>query len=192
MLLKPSLNLQLLPYTNGKSAPTALGSHAKRLYTTAITTGPYAPGRGAAGAGGFGGADDDDGSRRVQVVRSSTHLPCSHSHFYHIITTHATTHRLPRACACYIRLSQIDYTEGDAHLRQIWDVRGPTFVKEDWRPGERFRAQIALPAAKYNSLEKMLFNVALFTPFAAKCADFFNERLTEGANTDWDRKNDAW
>ena len=85
-------------------------------------------------------------------------------------------------------MSQIDYTEGDAHLRQIWDVRGPTFVKEDWRPGERFRAQIALPAAKYNSLEKMLFNVALFTPFAAKCADFFNERLTEGANTDWDRK----
>ena len=33
-----------------------------------------------------------------------------------------------------------------------------------------------------------LINVALITPFATKCADFFNERLTEGAKTDWDRK----
>ena len=30
--------------------------------------------------------------------------------------------------------------------------------------------------------------MALITPFATKCADFFNERLTEGAKTDWDRK----
>ena len=51
-------------------------------------------------------------------------------------------------------MSQIEYTEGSASLVQIWDVRGPTFVKEDWQPGERFRAQIVLPAAKYNSLEK--------------------------------------
>lgn len=71
---------------------------------------------------------------------------------------------------------------------QTWDVRAPTFVKEDWRPGERFRARINLPAAKHNSLEKMLFNVALFTPFAKDCSDFFDERLTEDGRGDWDRK----
>ena len=28
-------------------------------------------------------------------------------------------------------MSQIEYTESSASLVQIWDVRGPTFVKED-------------------------------------------------------------
>ena len=85
-------------------------------------------------------------------------------------------------------MSQIEYTEGSASLVQIWDVRGPTFVREDWRPGDRFRAQINLPAAKHNSLEKMLFNVALCTGFAKDCSGFFNERLTEDGRGDWDRK----
>jgi hypothetical protein len=60
----------------------------------------------------------------------------------------------------------VDYEEGGESLVQIWDVRGPTFVKEDWRPGDRFGAKIALAPGKYNTLEKMLFNVGLITPFA--------------------------
>eukprot|EP00964_Phaeocystis_antarctica_P028527 scaffold16092_cov103-Phaeocystis_antarctica.AAC.4 len=33
---------------------------------------------------------------------------------------------------CHACLSQIDYTESSASLVQIWDVRGPTFVKPSW------------------------------------------------------------
>ena len=60
----------------------------------------------------------------------------------------------------------MEYEEGGEKLVQIWDVRGPTFIKEDWRPGDHFGAKIALSPSKYNTLEKMLFNVGLITPFA--------------------------
>ena len=83
----------------------------------------------------------------------------------------------PRAtehCTCYLKHCgtcetsqvQVEYEEGGEKLVQIWDVRGPTFIKEDWRPGDRFGAKIALSPSKYNTLEKMLFNVGLITPFA--------------------------
>jgi hypothetical protein len=70
VLLKPKLKFKLLPYGDGRSAPKATGSNAKRAFTTAITTGPYAVGRGAAGAGGADGADGDAGGGRVEVVGS--------------------------------------------------------------------------------------------------------------------------
>ena len=72
VLLKPKLNLRLLPYCDGRSAPQAHGTHAKRAFQTAVTTGPYAVGRGTAGADG-GGADGDAGGGRVEVV-GSLHL----------------------------------------------------------------------------------------------------------------------
>ena len=61
---------------------------------------------------------------------------------------------------------EVEYEEGGEKLVQIWDVRGSTYVKEDWHPGDRFGAKIALAPAKPNTLEKMLFNVGLITPFA--------------------------
>ena len=70
----------------------------------------------------------------------------------------------------------------------MWDVRGPQFVREDWRPGERFRATINLPESKWNTLEKMLLNVGLFTPFAAECEAWFNERLDDQSTDEWNRK----
>jgi len=43
---------------------------------------------------------------------------------------------------------EVAYKEGYEELVQIWDVHGPAFIKEDWRPGERFRAKINLSASK--------------------------------------------
>ena len=99
---------------------------------------------------------------------------------------------------------EVPYTEGGVEYVQIWNVRSPTFVKEDWRPGDRFRAKILLTAAKYSTTEKMLFNVALITPFASEMAGWANERLQvkgqlklgeeeggatwqEDGKTDWNR-----
>ena len=77
-----------MPYGDGRSAPKAFGANAKRAFTTAITTGPYAAGRGAAGAGGADGADGDAGSGRVEVVGSShpptSATPCSLSLSKHL------------------------------------------------------------------------------------------------------------
>lgn len=60
---------------------------------------------------------------------------------------------------------QVDYEDlGGEALVQIWDVRGPQFIQTDWKPGDRFRAEIrGVDLAKRNTLEKMLFNVGLFT-----------------------------
>lgn len=49
---------------------------------------------------------------------------------------------------------QVSYSEGALSLTQIWDVRGPKFIKSDWRPGDRFRMQTRLPVAKTSSVEK--------------------------------------
>jgi hypothetical protein len=135
-LLKPELEIKLLPYADNGSAPKAKGSAAKRAYAVAISTGPYASG-------------------------------------------------VPAPDLAQV---QINYREGGNTLVQIWDVRGPTFVKEDWRSGERFRASINLLPSKYNTLEKMLFNVALFTPFAKQMASWSNERLEENGTSDWERR----
>ena len=70
---------------------------------------------------------------------------------------------------------------------QIWNVRGPQFVKEDWRPGERFRAKLIPSTNNTNTLEKMLFNVGLITPFATQCATWMNERLDFYGKDDWNR-----
>ena len=85
--------------------------------------------------------------------------------------------------------SQIDYVDlGGAKLVQIWDVRGPQFVREDWRAEERFRATIRnVSESKRDTLEGMLFNVALITPFAEQCALWFNERLEATGKKDWNR-----
>ena len=73
-------------------------------------------------------------------------------------------------CVC----SQVDYKDlGGLALVQVWDVRGPTFVRQDWRSGDRFPPKLALPSEKCDTLEKMLFNVALITPFATQCRDWF-------------------
>ena len=42
VLLRPTNDFTLLPYTNNKSAPKAKGAGAKRAYAVAITNGPYA------------------------------------------------------------------------------------------------------------------------------------------------------
>ena len=78
--------------------------------------------------------------------------------------------------------------QGGRNLVQVWDVRGPSFVTEDWRTDERFPAELREGKHKTNTLEKMLFNVALFTPFATECAAFFNERLSAHGKKDWDRR----
>ena len=90
--------------------------------------------------------------------RSDTPAPCAAS------SHHCMCYLLPR----HLPKSQVqvEYEEGGEKLIQIWDVRGPTFIKEDWRPGDRFGAKIALSPSKYNTIEKMLFNVGLITPFA--------------------------
>ena len=72
----------------------------------------------------------------------------------------------------------VPYEEGGDQLVQIWDVRGPLFVKDDWRPGERFGTKLLPPPSKYNTLEKMLFNIGLITPFAKTMSTWMNERLT--------------
>ena len=71
---------------------------------------------------------------------------------------------------------------------QVWDVNGPEYIKVDWRDGERFRASISLNLSKFNTLERMLFNVALPMDFATECRDFFNERLTPNGKDEWNRK----
>ena len=87
---------------------------------------------------------------------------------------------------------QIEYDDlGGRSQVQIWDVRGSQFVREDWRPGERFRGTLMLSATKTNTLESMLFNVGLFTPFAQDCASFFNERLDPKGEKDWNRPTTA-
>ena len=49
VLLQPSKEFTLLPYARGnKTAPKAKGASAKRAFTTAMTTGPYAPAERAA------------------------------------------------------------------------------------------------------------------------------------------------
>jgi len=86
-------------------------------------------------------------------------------------------------------LLQIEYKDlGGAECVQIWDVRGPQCIREDWRPGERFRAELALPKEKWNTLEGMLFNVGLITNFASSCRHWFNERLDAkkvSSDADW-------
>ena len=54
----------------------------------------------------------------------------------------------------------VKYTEGAANLEQVWVKRVPHYVSADWRtdPAGKFRQKIRLPAGKYNSLSKMLFN----------------------------------
>ena len=73
---------------------------------------------------------------------------------------------------------QVEYEDlGGLREVQVWDVRCPFFIKEDWRDGERFKASLTVSPQKRNTLEGMLFNVALITPFAMQCATWFNERL---------------
>ena len=48
---------------------------------------------------------------------------------------------------------------------QIWDVRGPQHVQQDW-PGGRFRLKTRLPTKQTDTIEKLLFNVGLDIPFA--------------------------
>jgi hypothetical protein len=98
----------------------------------------------------------------------------------------------------------VNYTDSGESLVQIWDVRGPQFIKEDWRPGDRFRSTLTILPSKYNSTEKMLFNVALITPFAKQMVGWANMRLqvkgelkpgegeggakwTEDGKSDWNR-----
>ena len=85
---------------------------------------------------------------------------------------------------------QVDYEDlGGEALVQIWDVRGPQFIQTDWKPGDRFRAEIrGVDLAKRNTLEKMLFNVGLFTPFATQCSNWFNERFDKTKKDDWNRR----
>lgn len=76
VLLRPPLSLKLLPYEDGRTAPTAHGAPAKRKYATAMHSGPYAP-----------PAQEDAGlGSKVQVALARvarshpTHMPCfSHS-----------------------------------------------------------------------------------------------------------------
>ena len=83
---------------------------------------------------------------------------------------------------------QVNYEDlGGRRETQVWDVNGPEFVRVDWRDGERFRATISLNVSKFNTLERMLFNVAFPMEFATECRDFFNSRLT-GGKDDWNRK----
>ena len=90
----------------------------------------------------------------------------------------------------------MDYTDlGGLKQVQIWDVRGPTYVKEDWRPGERFRARLNIEASKTNTLESMLFNVGLVTDYAKQVTEWANQRLmvkgqdgaTKDGDSDWNR-----
>ena len=75
---------------------------------------------------------------------------------------------------------KIPYKEGGLDLEQVWTLRPPTFIQEDWRPGTRFRARIDpfLPPARYDTLVKMLFNVALPRTLSRSCVDWFNQRLS--------------
>ena len=102
-----------------------------------------------------------------------------------------TLHRYPCLFQCFVLhryLIQVDYTDlGGMQQVQIWDIRGPQFIRNDWRPGERFLASLNVPKAKHNTLEKMLFNVGLITPFAKECTKWFNQRLDSKGETDWTR-----
>jgi hypothetical protein len=174
VLLKPCNGFKLLPYLNGRGAPKPKGASANREYSVAISTGPYA-------------TEEQTEARTVEV-------PCR-------CPLSTLLHRRALTSRASLLGSQVDYVDqGGRALVQIWDVRGPQFVKEDWRPGERFRAQINLNSpSKYNTLETMLFNVGLFTPFATECAAWMNERLqvkgqkgaTEDGAKDWNRPTTA-
>ena len=93
------------------------------------------------------------------------------------------------ACARVGLPWQVDYHDlGGAAEVQTWDVRSPHFISTDWRTGDRFRAEIrGVDLKNRNTLEKMLFNVGLFTPFATECAAWFNERLDKKKKDDWNR-----
>ena len=63
----------------------------------------------------------------------------------------------------------ITYEQHGSEKEQTWTRRVPQFVAEDWRPGDRQRMTIkggprGLSSGQYNTLEKVLFNVALPMP----------------------------
>ena len=75
---------------------------------------------------------------------------------------------------------KVKYQEGTLDLEQVWSKREPHFVAVDWRQdpnAQTFKQTINLPRAKYNTLEKMLFNVGLPMNLARKSAAWFNERM---------------
>ena len=73
----------------------------------------------------------------------------------------------------------IEYEEEGRRLEQTWTPVERQSIREDWRPGPRFKTKIhsSLPEHRYNTLVKMLFNVALPRNLSNTCVDWFNERL---------------
>ncbi|KAL1499847.1 hypothetical protein AB1Y20_012531 [Prymnesium parvum] len=82
---------------------------------------------------------------------------------------------------------RVPYREGTEELIQVWEVRHPQAIAEDWRDGTNFKSTINLPPGKYNTLERMLFNVCLDIPFAKRCVSWMNERLP-GNSKDADKR----
>lgn len=81
----------------------------------------------------------------------------------------ALQQRKSEQTADVVRELKVAYTEGALSLVQVWDVRGPQRVSQDWRHGEHFMMKTSLPVSKTNSLEKVLFNLVLPRAFAEAC-----------------------
>ena len=81
--------------------------------------------------------------------------------------------------------NQVDvhYKEGATELRQVWTKRPPSYVAEDRRRQERFRARTSLPLSKTNTFEKVLFNCGLLLDFDRELVRWFNTQLPANQQT---------
>lgn len=82
----------------------------------------------------------------------------------------------------------VNHNESGRSRQVTWHRRAPQFVQEDWRPGSRERLSIrggprGWSVGQYNSLEKMLFHVALPSNLVEFLVDCVNDRLTGDANS---------
>ena len=106
--------------------------------------------------------------------QGTSHLCMQHTraHARTCARASARMHSCSERCACLpsAARSQVEYDDlGGRKSVQVWNVRGPEFITQDWRTEDRFRAQLLPSLSKTNTLEKMLFHVALCTDFADEC-----------------------